>query len=209
MGAYEWYLERVLPRCVDFGMRGEVFRELRPGCVGAAAGRVLELGFGSGLNLPHLCGGVEELVAIDPAHLGRELAAERIAAAPFPVRFAELEGSRWAVEDASFDCVVCTWTLCTVPSIAAVMAEVGRVLRPGGTFRFLEHGRSRDDGVARWQRRLNGVQGTLFGGCQLDREIEVCVGEAGVGVLEHEEFVAEGLAIFSSMYGGVVTKPIA
>jgi ubiquinone/menaquinone biosynthesis C-methylase UbiE len=207
MGLYGWYLERILPRCVDFGMRGEAFRELRPQCVGAAAGRVLELGFGSGLNLPHYGEGVDELVALDPARLGRELAAKRIADVGFPVSFAELDGARWEVEDESFDCVTCTWTLCTVASVAEVMAEVGRVLRPGGVFRFLEHGRSRDEGVAKWQRRLNGIQGVLFGGCQLDLHMDELISGAGIGVCEQGEFLGEGLRIYSSMYSGFVKKP--
>ena len=207
MGLYQWYLDHVLPRCVDLGMRGESFRKLRPACVGPAHGRVLELGFGSGLNLPHYGEAVEELVAIDPATVGRKLAAGRIEAAPFPVNFAEPEGAHWPLEDDSFDCVTCTWTLCTIPTIEDALSEIARVLRPGGEFRFLEHGRSRETGVARWQRRLNGVQGVVFGGCQLDRPIDELVAGAGIGAFEHEEFYAEGLRIYSYMYSGVVRKP--
>ena len=149
MGLYGWYLDRVVPRIVEVGMRGEQFAALRPTCVGAARGRVLELGFGSGHNLPHYGPDVEELVAADPALFGRELAAERIDAAPFPVRFADLIGDRLDVPDASFDTVTCTFSLCTIPAVETALAEVRRILRPGGSFLFLEHGLAPDPKVAR------------------------------------------------------------
>ncbi len=201
-----WYTERVLPRCIDLGMRGSKFRELRPTCVGKAHGRVLELGFGSGLNLPHYGEQVTEVVAADPSALGRHLARERIARARFPVRFAELDGDRIEVDDASFDCVVSTWTLCTVSNPEATLAEIARVLQGGGRFLFLEHGRAREEGVARWQDRLDPIQSRLFGGCHLDRKIDELVGAARIGALQCEEFYSGRPRALTYQYRGRVIR---
>ncbi|MAF67562.1 MAG: SAM-dependent methyltransferase [Planctomycetes bacterium] len=206
MGLGRWYNERLLPRCIDLGMRGAVFRELRPTCVGQVRGRVLELGFGSGLNLPHYAAEVSEVVAVDPATLGRHLARERIAEAPFPVRFAELEGDRLAVDDASFDCVVSTWTLCTVPAPDRTLAEIERVLRDGGSFHFLEHGRAPEAGVARWQERLDPIQSRLFGGCRLDRRIDELVDAAHIGDMRCETFYSGRPRVLTYHYRGTATK---
>ncbi|MDP6539173.1 MAG: class I SAM-dependent methyltransferase [Planctomycetota bacterium] len=201
-----WYTERLLPRCLDLAMRGAKFRELRPTCVGEARGRVLELGFGSGLNLPFYSDGVDEVVAVDPAVLGRRLARERIATAPFPVRFAGLDGDRLELEDSSFDSVVSTWTLCTVPSPSRTLAEIGRVLRAGGRFHFLEHGRAPDGAVARWQDRLNPIQARLFGGCRLDRRIDELVRTAPIGEVRCETFYSGRPRALSHLFRGTAVK---
>ncbi|HJP01345.1 MAG TPA: class I SAM-dependent methyltransferase [Planctomycetota bacterium] len=206
MGLGRWYEYRVLPRCIDLGMRGTMFRDLRPTCVGKARGRVLELGFGSGLNLPHYSAEVSEVIAVDPAMLGRRLARRRIADAPFPVHFAELDGDHLGIDDASVDCVVSTWTLCTVPNAARTLAEIERVLKSGGSFRFLEHGRAPDSSVARWQDRLNPIQGCLFGGCQLDRRIDELVETARIGEVSCETFYAGRPRVFTFHYRGSTTK---
>jgi ubiquinone/menaquinone biosynthesis C-methylase UbiE len=127
-------------------------------------GEVLEVGFGSGLNLPHLPPAATKLYAVDPAELGRRLAAERLAEAPVPVEFVGLDGQDLPLEDDSVDRVLSTWTLCTIPDADRALHEVRRVLRPGGTFHFVEHGRSPDAKVARWQDRLNPIQQRVAGG---------------------------------------------
>jgi len=202
-----FYRDHILPRCVNKGMSGDEFRRLRAEHLVRARGRVLELGFGSGLNLPHYPEAVTELLGVDPARVGRKLAAERIAAAPFPVRFLDLdENGRLPLEDASIDTAASTWTLCTIPDVASALAEVRRVLVPGGELCFLEHGLSPDPGVARWQGRLNGIQKLLFGGCRLNRKIDDIVRAAGFELSEPKQFLMSGPRTHSSLYAGSGVK---
>lgn len=174
-----WYEERLLPRVIDKVCATPQFRPHRAETVAGLAGTVLEIGFGSGLNLPHYPPEVERLLVVDPAVLGRELAARRIDAVGFPVESVGLDGASLALDDDSVDHVVSTFTLCTIPDVHAALAEVRRVLRPGGTFRVLEHGISPDPSVATWQRRLTPVQRRVAGGCHLDRAILPLVKGAG------------------------------
>jgi ubiquinone/menaquinone biosynthesis methyltransferase len=138
MGAVGLYREQLLPRLLHVSMRGWPFGAQRPRCVARAAGRVLEIGFGSGLNLPHYGPEVSELLALEPSAVARRLARDAIARAPFPVRFLGLEASSIPLDDACADCVVSTWTLCTVPDVAGALAEIRRVLRPGGELIVLD-----------------------------------------------------------------------
>ena len=201
------YYEHVLPRMIHFGMSGKAFRAQRPSCVGKPRGRVLEIGFGSGLNLPHYDGeAVSELIALEPSAVGKKLARRAVERAPFPVSFIGLDGADIPLDAASVDAVASTWTLCTIPDVAAALSEIDRVLKPGGRLHFLEHGRSPDAGVARWQRRLNPVQKVWAGGCNLDREIGALIRAAGFEMEELEEFYMPGLRIFSFMYRGVARK---
>lgn len=182
------YREHLLPRALHLAMRGWPFRAERPRCVGRAEGRVLEIGFGSGLNLPHYGAGVRELLALEPSAVARRLARPAIEAAPFPVRFVGLEAASIPLEDGAVDCVVSTWTLCTVPDPHAALAEVRRVLRPGGALHFLEHGRHPDPRLARWQERLDPLQRRIAGGCHLSRAIPALVSAAGLRLEGVEEF---------------------
>ena len=175
----DWYEQRLLPRVIDKVCATPAFRPHRREAVAGLSGTVLEIGFGSGLNLAHYPAEVERLLVVDPAELGRELAAPRIAAAPFEVVPVGLDGASLALEDASVDHVVSTFTLCTIPDVDAALAEVGRVLRPDGTFRVLEHGLSPEQRVATWQRRMTPVQRRVAGGCHLDRAIVPLLEGAG------------------------------
>lgn len=188
-------------------MSGEEFQRLRTEHLARARGRVLELGFGSGLNLPHYPEAVTEVLGVDPARVGRKLAAARIAAAPFPVRFLDLdERGRLPLEDSSVDTAASTWTLCTIPDVAAALAEVRRVLVPGGELCFLEHGLASEPGVARWQGRLNGIQKLVFGGCQLNRKIHDIVRAAGFELREPKQFFMSGPRTHSYLYAGSGVK---
>jgi ubiquinone/menaquinone biosynthesis C-methylase UbiE len=198
-----WYADHVLPRGIDFMMSGEPFRELREKYLAPVAGRVLEIGFGSGLNLPHYPDTVRELIAVDPATLGRKLARKRLAACRFPVEFVDLSGQSLPVDDESVDAVVSTWTLCTIPDAQAALAEIRRVLRPDGRFHFLEHGLSPDSGVARWQRRLNPWQMRFAGGCRLNRPMATLIEGAGFRVEGLENFYMKGPRVATYMYAGV------
>jgi ubiquinone/menaquinone biosynthesis C-methylase UbiE len=202
MGFYE---DQILPRGIDWGMGGERFGRLRKQYLEGVSGRVLEVGFGSGLNLPHYSNRVSHLYALDPSQLGRRLAAQRIQRAPFTVEFVELEGPQFALPDHSVDAVVSTWTVCTIPDPVAALKEVRRVLKPEGRYTFLEHGLSPDRRVARLQNLWNPVQKWAFGGCHVNRRIDQLVLAAGLRLLEHENFYMEGPKVLTYMYGGIAS----
>ena len=154
-------------------------RELLAG----VGGDVLEIGFGSGLNLPFYTPGVKSLTAVEPSAGMTKRARGRIEAAGIPVRTVAADASRpLPLADASFDSVVSTWTLCTIPDVASALREVHRVLRQGGRFYFVEHGLSPDPAVARWQRRLNPINRRIGGGCNLDRDIESILRDSPLSV---------------------------
>lgn len=167
------------------------------------AGAVLEIGFGSGLNLPYLPPSVTRLHAVDPMRRGRDLAEERLAETNVAVDFVGLDGQSLELEDDSVDAALSTWTLCSIPEASTAVREVGRVLRPGGTFHFAEHGRAPDAKVRKWQDRLNGVQRTVACGCNLNRDIPAIIAEGGMTVTSLDTFYAPGdLKILGWTYQG-------
>ncbi|MEM7517317.1 MAG: class I SAM-dependent methyltransferase [Planctomycetota bacterium] len=182
--------DHLLPRVIDLAMRGRTIQALRKRCVPEASGRVLEIGFGSGLNLPHYGDGVKELLALEPNETARKLSRKRVDAAPFPVEFVGLRGEEIPRGSGEVDEVVSTFTHCTIPDLDRALSEIRRVLKPGGTFRFLEHGLSPDEGVARTQRKWTPLQGKIFGGCHLDRDIDALVRSAGFEGSPAERFDA-------------------
>jgi SAM-dependent methyltransferase len=187
-----WYGERVLPRIIDLtcGLKG--LRPHRERVCAGLHGRVLELGFGSGLNVPFYPDAVVAVAAVEPADLGWELAAERVAASSVPIERVGLDGQTVPLPDASCDSALSTWTLCTIPDVAAALREVRRILRPGGTFHFVEHGLAPDEQVRRWQHRLEPVQKRIAGGCHLTRPIADLLADAGFTVTQLEEFYEPG-----------------
>lgn len=198
-----WYADHVLPRGINLVMAGKEFRRLRARHLAGVAGRVLEIGFGSGLNLPHYPAAVTELLAVDPATVGRKLARKRLAACSFPVEFVGLTGESLPMDGGSVDAVVSTWTLCTIPDVESALAEIRRVLRPDGRFHFLEHGLSPDSGVARWQHRLNPIQERFAGGCQLNRPMTSLIESAGFRTEGLDNFYMKGPRPAAYMYAGV------
>jgi len=202
MGFYE---DHILPRGIDWGMSGERFGCLRTQYLEGVSGRVLEVGFGSGLNLPHYSHRVSHLYALDPSLLGRRLAAQRIQKVSFPVEFVELEGPRIALPDRSVDAVVSTWTVCTIPDPVAALQEIRRVLNLEGRYTFLEHGLSPDRRVARLQNLWNPIQKWAFGGCHVNRRIDQLVLAADLRLLEYENFYMEGPKVLTYMYGGIAS----
>ncbi|MGH8993387.1 MAG: class I SAM-dependent methyltransferase [Acidimicrobiia bacterium] len=203
MGLYE---EQVLPRLVDVALSGRRFRELRARVAGRLEGEVLEVGFGSGRNVPHYPPAVKRVRAVDPAVVGRRLAARRVAASPVPVDYVGLDGQRLPLDDASVDHVLVTWTLCTIPDPAAALAEIRRVLRPGGALHFLEHGRSSDQNVARWQDRLTPLQRRIAGGCHLNRPVERLITDSGLRVSELDHYYLSGPKTVGCMYEGIAVR---
>ena len=168
MGFYDTHIE---PRFVSAVCGMEAIANERARVAPAAEGRVLEIGFGSGHNAPYYDRSkITHLFALEPSAAWRRLGEKRIRDLPFSVDWLDLPGEEIPLEDKSVDTVLVTFSLCTIPGVDAALAGMRRVLKPGGKLVFLEHGAAPDDGVARWQNRLNGVWGKLAGGCHLNRD---------------------------------------
>lgn len=172
----------VLPRLIDVVMRGEHASKWRRRCIEGLHGVVVEPGFGSGLNQPHLPPEVTKVYAIDPAVIGEKLAADRLAASPVPVEFIGLDGQTIPLEDNSCDSALLTFTLCTIPDHNAALAELRRVIKPGGTLHFVEHGASPDPGIKKWQDRLTPIQRRIADGCHLNKYIVELIDAAGFDI---------------------------
>ncbi len=201
------YGKYVFPWLLDWTLRGEVFAEQRERLLAEATGEVVEIGFGTGLNLPHYGRQVTRLTAIEPARMLPWRVQKRIASCTFPVERIGAHAESLPLADASCDCAVTTWTLCSVRDPAAALAELRRVLRPGGKLLFLEHGLSDDPRVAAWQRRLTPLSRVLGCGCHLDRPIADYLGASGLTDLRLERFVLHGESpIVGQMYVGVASK---
>lgn len=182
---------------------------MRPETVGAAHGDVLEIGFGTGRNLAFYASTVDSVHGVDPmVTRGVGPVERRIAQAPFPVERFSLSADDTLPFDAGrFDCVVTTWTLCSIPDARAALTEMRRVLKPGGAYLFLEHGRGRTERTARWQDRLNPLWRRLTDGCNLNRPVDELVQSAGFELGPLREFNAAGPALTSHMYRGIATRP--
>jgi ubiquinone/menaquinone biosynthesis C-methylase UbiE len=201
------YATQVVPRFTDVTMNRADLRPIRDRVASGLAGEVLEVGFGSGLNLPHYPPAVTRVLAVDPAQVGRNLAARRIAASPVPVEFAGLDGQRLPWPDGRFDHVLLTWTLCTIPDPRQALAEIYRVLRPGGEFHFADHGRSPDPQVARWQDRLTPLQRRLAGGCHLNRPIGELIAGSGLQLTQMDNYYLAGPKPIGYTFEGRAAKP--
>lgn len=204
--AVGFYVDRILPRITDVALGRPELEEVRAKACEGLDGEVLEVGFGSGRNVRHYPAEVTRVLAVGPATAERDLAERRLARSSVPVDFIGLDGERLPLDDASVDHVLTTWTLCTIPDVAQALSEMRRVLRPGGTFHFVEHGRSPDANIARWQRRLNPIQKRVFGGCHLDRSIDDLIATAGLDLAEIDRYYAPGPKPFSYFYAGTATK---
>ena len=174
---------QIAPRLTNMADSAEV-RGLRAQACAGLTGEVLEIGFGSGLNLPHYPATVRQVTAVEPSGVARRLAGRRVASAPVPVRFGAQDAARLPFADGSFDAALSTLTLCTVDEVERAALEVLRVLKPGSFLHFLEHGRAPDAGVARWQRRLEPLQKRAFAGCHLTRDVPALLGGAGFELTE-------------------------
>ncbi|HVN39416.1 MAG TPA: class I SAM-dependent methyltransferase [Myxococcota bacterium] len=198
--------ELLKPRIQDFAMR--FMDELRPETVGEAGGDVLEVGFGTARNLEHYTSGVARVTGVDPMSTeGVAPIDARIARAPFPVERAVLRADRELPFDSGrFDCVVTTFTLCSIPEPDAALAEMRRVLRPGGRYVFIEHGRSERESTARWQDRLNPIWRRVMDGCNINRRVDRLVEQAGFSLASLERFRYRGPSVLAQMYRGVAVR---
>ena len=182
MGVTRWWEDRVLPRLVDVVLTDATAGRWRVAVCADLQGEVVEIGFGTGRNLPFYPDAVTRVLAVEPSDLAWERARTRIAAFGRPVDRVGVDGARLPVADRSVDAVVSTWTMCTVPDIDAALAEVHRVLRPDGELRFVEHTLAPDAGVARVQRGVQPVWGRVAGGCHVDRDLVALLEGAGLTV---------------------------
>jgi SAM-dependent methyltransferase len=195
-----FYRRQILPRMINV-MCGDRNAEphRRRVCAGLA-GHVLEIGFGSGLNVPFYPDTVSHLTAVDPSEVAWRLADKRLKASPIPVHWAGLDGQSLPLPDDSCDSALSTWTLCTIPDPTAALAEVRRVLKPGGTFHFVEHGLAPDPSVQRRQRRLDPLEQRLLGGCRLTLPVAETVTAAGFTITDLDVFYQHGAPRFGGAY---------
>jgi len=202
-----FYAQWVFPRLCDFLLGRPFVAEHRRKLLAHAGGDVLEIGFGTGLNLPHYPQRVRQLTTVDPNVGMHRLAQQRVRRSGIAVDQHVLSGEQLPFGDGTFDCVVSTFTLCSIGDVGRAVAEVYRVLRPGGRFLFLEHGRSPEPGVRRWQRRLNWLERHLADGCRLDRDIRALVAAQPFAALAVEEFyLQKAPRTHGYLYRGIATK---
>jgi SAM-dependent methyltransferase len=190
------YADHVLPRIINVACGMRTAEPFRQRVASGLAGEVVEIGFGSGLNVPHYPAAVTAVSAVEPSDVGWKLAGSRVREAPVPVRRAGLDGQRLPFPDDTFDAALSTWTMCTIPDAAAALRELRRVLRPGATLHFLEHGLAPDELVRRTQRRVEPLNKRVFGGCHLTRPIVDLIRGAGFEVTELDTFYEPGAPRF-------------
>ena len=198
-----WYSEHVLPHVVNFTCGGKAMVPVRRPALAGLHGTVVEIGFGSGPNIGLYPPEVERILAVEPSARAQEMAQKRMSTVSHPpIEFVGLDGSALPVESASADSVLSTFTLCTIPDIDAAMAEIVRVLKPGGALQFVEHGRSEDPKVRARQRRFEPIQKRIGGGCHLTRDPAILAEGAGLVIERVDRFVLRGPKILTTMSSG-------
>lgn len=203
MRIYEKY---VLPKLVHLAMRQRRATAERRKFIPLASGTVLEIGIGSGLNLPFYGPTVRKLYALDPSRELWKMARRRVRKAPFPVEFLASSAERIPLADMTVDTVVTTWTLCTIPDPIRALTEMQRVLKPEGRLIFVEHGRSPDPGVLAWQDRLTPLWKRIGGGCHLNRPIDDLMVGAGLHVIQIERGYSRGPKPMTYLYKGLAQR---
>jgi ubiquinone/menaquinone biosynthesis C-methylase UbiE len=185
MGFYD---EHVLPRIIDVACGVKPLRTLRERTCEGLHGRVVEVGFGSGLNIPYYPPGITSVAAIEPADAAWKLAGKRVAGTSIAIERTGLDGQSLPLPDDSCDAALSTFTLCTIPDVDAALGEIRRVLKPGAALHFLEHGLAPDEPVRRWQHRIEPVQKRVVGGCHLTRPVAELLTKAGFTITELDTF---------------------
>lgn len=203
-----FYDRHILPRLLNAAMSAKPITYQRKKVVPRAEGRVLEIGFGAGHNLPFYdAGKVSHLWALEPSREMRARAAERVARSPIDLEFLDLPGERIPLGEAEADTVLVTYTLCTIPDVMKALGEMRRVLKPEGRMIFCEHGEAPDAGVKRWQKRLTPLWKSIGGGCHLGRAIPTLIQESGFRLQKMETMYLPGTPRFAGFnYWGEARK---
>ena len=204
MGLYDRY---VLPKLIDKACSQPPMQALRGRYVSRAHGDVLEIGIGSGLNLPHYSADVSSVTGLDPAAELTVMARDRARDLAAPVDVLQVSGEEIPADDGRYDSLVCTWTLCSIPNVYRAVSEMHRVLKPGGSLYFVEHGKAPDDDVHRWQRRIEPLWKIIGGGCHLTRKADDLLMEAGFELGELDSGYEPGPRWATFMTHGVAVKP--
>jgi ubiquinone/menaquinone biosynthesis C-methylase UbiE len=197
-----FYSDIILPRLCDLAMRNKQLTPFRERVIGAAEGTVLEIGVGSGMNLPFYRPPVQEVLALEPAPRLVTMARSASRETSMPVRFLEASAEAIPLDQHSVDTIVTTWTLCSIPQAATALADMRRVLRPGGKLLFVEHGMAPDEGVRWWQDRLTPAWRRISGGCHLNRPIRSMIEGAGFRIDRIETGYIPGPKPMTFMYEG-------
>lgn len=195
-----FYQDRIVPHLVNLAMRNSELAPYRERTVALAEGRVLEIGVGSGLNLPFYTHRATEILGLDPHPRLLRMAADRTG--PFPAELIEGTAESIPLDDASVETVVTTWTLCSVPDVAMALGEMRRILKPHGKFLFVEHGLAPEDAIRKWQNRLTPIWKRFTGGCHLNRPISRLVEESGFHISQIETGYMRGPRPMTFMYEG-------
>jgi ubiquinone/menaquinone biosynthesis C-methylase UbiE len=202
-----FYQVQLLPRFQDKVMDRKPTREVRARVCAGLRGKVVEIGFGTGLNAPYYPAEVTEVLAIEPSAVCMRLAEPRIARSFLNVELAGLDGERLELPSEKFDAVLSTWTMCTIPNLAVALEEIRRVLKPGGTVHFVEHGHAPDETVDRWQHRIEPINKRLAGGCHLTRRIPEDIERAGFAIDQLDTYYFRGEPkVFGHTFEGRAVK---
>jgi ubiquinone/menaquinone biosynthesis C-methylase UbiE len=201
-----FYGDQFVPRFVNVACGTKGLNRLRRRVCAGLEGEVLEIGFGSGLNIPFYPPATKRVDAVEPSDVGWRLAQERVAASSAPVQRSGLDGQTLPFADGTHDGALSSFTLCTIPDASAALSEVHRVLKPGASLHFVEHGLAPDASVQKWQRRIEPVQKRLAGGCHLTRPIAEMITAAGFTITELDEFYEAGPKALGAFSLGVATR---
>lgn len=202
-----WYDKHILPTVINLACSTKPVRKQREKIVPLAEGDVLEVGIGSGLNLPwYDRSKVRKIWGLEPAEEMRRKARKNLAGSGLDLEFIDLPGEQIPLDDNSVDTVLITYTLCSIDDTEAALAGMRRVLKPGGRLLFCEHGKAPDANVRKWQDRLNGPWGKIGGGCNINRDIPALIRGAGFGIEREEQMYIPGIRLLSYNYWGSATK---
>jgi len=197
-----FYRDRVIPRLIDLAMRNKEATRSRAALVPQASGRVLEIGIGSGLNLPFYSRDVTRLIAVEPSAKLAAMTRAKTEGVAFPVELLERSAEELPLDDRSVDTVVVTWVLCSIPDPLRALREMRRVLTPAGRMLFVEHGLAPDAGVRAWQERVNPIWRRVSGGCNMNRGIDELVERADFRIAALRRFYLKGLRVLTATYEG-------
>lgn len=206
MSLREHYDRHILPHLIDLVMQAPMATREREELIPRACGEVLEIGAGSGLNIPYYHDQVSKLYALEPSARLVDKARPRAAKAAFPVEFLGLKGEAIPLPDATIDTVVCTWVLCSIAQVDVALSEMHRVLKPGGQLLFVEHGLAPTASLAAWQNRLTPLWSCCAGGCQLNRRPDALIEAAGFRLETLEQTYLEGPKLLTYHYKGLARR---